>query len=315
MSCLARSTIKAMKLNFTITMLAALMIGVAAFWLISAPRPAFSEADAAAVDRPGNAEHGRLVFAAGNCASCHASPGQPDRLRLGGGLALASPFGTLRVPNISPDRSDGIGSWRTIDLANALLSGVSPAQEHYYPALPYPSFVRMCVEDVRDLMAYLQTLQPVSGRAPPHELPAVFRIRRLLGVWKFLFFDRASFAPAASHDDVWQRGRYLVEGLSHCVECHSSRNLLGGIKPNTRLAGGPDPEGTGFVPNITSARIGDWSEDDIVELLTSGHTRMGKRVGSTMSDVVTNTAMLPPSDRRAIAVYLKSLPPRPTPHP
>jgi len=304
-----------MKLNFTIALLAAVLAGAAAFWMISAPRPAFSEADAAAFDRPGNAEHGRLVFAAGNCASCHASPGQTDRLRLGGGLALASPFGTLRVPNISPDRRDGIGAWHTIDLANALLSGVSPAREHYYPALPYPSYVHMTVEDVRDLMAYLQTLQPVSGRAPPHELPAVFRIRRLLGVWKFLFLDHTPFSSNSPHDDAWQRGRYLVEGLGHCAECHSSRNLLGGIKPNTRLAGGPDPEGTGFIPNITPAQIGDWSEDDIVELLTSGHTRAGNRVGSTMTDVVTNTAMLPPSDRRAIAVYLKALPPRPTPHP
>jgi mono/diheme cytochrome c family protein len=304
----------AMKLNLTIAVLAALTAGAAAFWMISAPQPTFSEADAAALDRPGNAEHGQLVFAAGNCASCHASPGQADRLRLGGGLALASPFGTLRVPNISPHRSDGIGTWRTIDLANALLSGVSPARKHYYPALPYPSYVRMTVEDVRDLMAYLQTLQPVSGRAPPHELPAVFRIRRLLGVWKFLFFDRSQFS-SGPHDDVWQRGRYLVDGLGHCAECHSSRNLLGGIKPDTRLAGGPDPEGTGFIPNITPAQIGDWSEDDIVELLTSGHTRAGNRVGSTMSDVVSNTATLPGSDRRAIAVYLKSLPPRPTPHP
>src|SRR5207237_14746 len=124
--------------------------------------------------------------------------------RLGGGLALASPFGTLRIPNISPDLKDGIGAWRTIDLANALLSGVSPAGEHYYPALPYPSYVRMTIDDVRDLRAYLRTLTPVAGRAPPHELPPAFRIRRLIGVWKFLFFDRAPFAPDASHDEIWQ---------------------------------------------------------------------------------------------------------------
>jgi mono/diheme cytochrome c family protein len=313
MSAFRRSTIKTMKLGLTIIALAAVISGAVLFWLISAPRPAFSEADASGLDRPGDAERGRLVFAAGNCASCHASPGQSDRLRLGGGLALASPFGTLRVPNISPDQHDGIGTWRTVDLANALLSGVSPAHEHYYPALPYPSYVHMTVEDVRDLMAFLQTLPPVAGRAPPHELPAAFRIRRLIGVWKFLFFDRAPLVPA--QDEVWQRGRYLVEGVAHCAECHSSRNLFGGIRPETRLAGGLDPEGTGFVPNITPAEIGNWSEDDIVELLTSGHTRTGNRVGSTMRDVVINTAMLPSSDRRAIAVYLKSLLSRPTPHP
>jgi mono/diheme cytochrome c family protein len=284
-------------------------------WVISAPRPAFSQTDAAMLESGGDAERGRVVFAAGDCASCHASPGQPDRLRLGGGLALASPFGTFRVPNISPDPVDGIGKWRTIDLANALLSGVSPDRAHYYPVLPYPSYVHMDVADVRDLMAYLRTLPKVSGRAPPHELSLPFRIRRLVGVWKFLFLDRGTLPRQAVGDADWQRGRYLVEAVGHCGECHSTRNLMGAIKPEARLAGGPDPEGTGFVPNITPARLGGWSEAEIVELLTTGVTPDHNRIGSTMRDVVTNTAMLPDSDRRAIAVYLKSLPPRPTPKP
>lgn len=285
-----------------------------ALWLVSAPRPAFSEADATGLDRAGDAERGRLVFAAGDCASCHASPGQPDRLRLGGGLALASPFGTLRVPNISSDPVDGIGRWRTVDLANALLSGVSPDRFHYYPALPYPSYVHMNVNDIRDLMAYLRTLPPVHGRAPPHELSFPFTVRRFVGLWKFLFLDRREAYPA-SGDDPLKRGRYLVEAVGHCAECHSTRNAAGAIRESTRFAGGPDPEGTGFVPNITPARIGDWSENDIVELLTSGRTPKGNHVGSTMADVVTNTKMLPESDRRAIAVYLKSVTPKPTPHP
>jgi mono/diheme cytochrome c family protein len=292
----------------------ALVAGVVALWLLSAPWPAFSESDASALEGPGDPERGRLVFAAGDCSSCHASPGQSDRLRLGGGLALASPFGTLRVPNISPDPADGIGTWHTIDLANALLSGVAPDRQHYYPALPYPSYVHMNVDDVRDLMAYLRTLQPVPGRAPPHELSFPFTIRRLVGFWKFLFLDHRN--PIAQPDgDMLARGRYLVEGLGHCAECHSSRNVAGAIRPSTRLAGGPDPEGTGFVPNVTPARLDDWSENDIVELLTSGRTPLGNRVGSTMAGVVTNTAMLPERDRRAIALYLKSVPPRPTPSP
>jgi len=230
-------------------------------------------------------------------------------------MALASPYGTFRIPNISSDQVDGIGSWSTVDLANALIGGVSPNREHYYPILPYPSFAGMSIEDVRDLMAYLRTLPKVTGRPPPHDLFILFRIRRFVGFWKLLFFypDRNEAVP--SSDPVYDRGRYLVETVGHCAECHSSRNIFGAIKPSTRFAGGPDPESVGFVPNITPAHIGHWSESDIVRMLTTGDTPDHGRVGSSMAEVVTNTAMLPESDRLAIARYIKSLPPRRTPSP
>jgi mono/diheme cytochrome c family protein len=289
--------------------------GGAAIWAASAPRPAFSKGAVKSIEQEGDPAKGRLIFAAGDCASCHASPGQPDRLRLGGGMALASPYGTFRVPNISPDPVDGIGAWKTIDLANALLSGVSPAGAHYYPAFPYPSYAKMQAGDIRDLMAYLRTLPAVSGPTPPHDLALPFRIRRFVGLWKILYFDRQPIVSEPDRDDAWNRGRYLAEAVAHCAECHSSRNLFGAIKPETRFAGGTDPQGTGYTPNITPDRIGDWTQGDIAEMLKTGNTPNHGRVGSSMNPVVTNTALLPQSDRDAIAAYIKSLPPRNTPRP
>jgi mono/diheme cytochrome c family protein len=138
-------------------------------------------------------------------------------------------------------------------------------------------------------------------------------MRRLVGFWKLLYFDRAPLPPAALQDATWHRGRYLVEGLGHCAECHSARNTLGAIRQSSRLAGGQDQEGVGYVPNITPYGIGRWSRQDIVEALTTGHTPELRQIGSSMADVVTNTAALPPQDRDAIAFYLLSLPPRQSP--
>jgi mono/diheme cytochrome c family protein len=290
-------------------------VGGAAIWVVAKPRPAVSSDTDPSIGQEGNAERGRLIFAAGDCASCHASPGQPDRLRLGGGLALASPYGTFRPPNISSDPIDGIGAWRTIDLANALLSGVSPAGAHYYPAFPYTSYAKMKIADIKDLMAYLRTLPAVSGRPPPHDLSVIFRIRPIVGLWKILFFDRTPIVAEPGRDAAWNRGRYLAEAVAHCAECHSSRNLMGAIKPDTRFAGGTDPEGTGYIPNITPSRIGDWNERDIAEMFKTGNTPNHGRVGSSMAAVVTNLAMLPQSDRDAIAAFVKSLPSRETPRP
>ena len=303
-----------MKLSLWLILLSFLALAGVAAWVISAPRPAFPDGGDVVLNAPGDALHGRDVFNAGDCSSCHASPGQSDRLRLGGGLALASPVGVFHVPNISADPVDGIGAWRTVDLANALMSGVSPDRRHYFPALPYTSYVHMRSEDVRDLMAYLRTLEPVHGRPPAHELPFPLNIRRAIGFWKLLFFDRSPIKSDAMHDTAWKRGRYLVEGLGHCAECHSTHNLVGAIEASTRFAGGPDIGGVGFVPNITPQRIGHWSAHDIAEMLRTGKTPDLRTVGSSMADVVKDAAELPQADRDAIAVYVKSLPARPTPN-
>lgn len=282
-------------------------------WFLSRPHTPFAPGSIS--EERGDAKRGALVFAAGDCSSCHATPGQPDRFQLGGGLALASPYGTFRPPNISPDPRDGIGSWTATDLANAMIGGVSREGRHYYPAFPYTSYTGMRVEDIADLMAYLRTLPPVSGRPPPHRPTLLFKVRRSIGLWKLLFFRERQFEARLSGDPVYDRGAYLVETVTHCAECHSPRNVLGGIKSESRFAGGEDPSGIGFIPNITPARLGHWSEADIAEVLKSGGTPEHGRVGSSMADVVTNTAMLPQSDRDAIAKYIKSLPARETPHP
>lgn len=281
--------------------------GSGAAWVVSAPRPAFGAADSGMLDN-GDAARGKRVFDAGQCASCHASPSQADRLRLGGGMALASPFGTFYPPNISPHPRDGIGRWRGVDLGNALMAGVSPGGQHYYPALPYPSYAHMQPRDVADLMAYLLTLPPVAGQPPPHDLPFPFGIRRVVGFWKALFLDRTPIEPDPARDPAWNRGRYLVEALSHCGECHTPRNVLGAKKPGAPLAGGPDQEGVGFVPNINQAGLSSWSRADLVTMSATGMTPQLRRVGSSMAEVVTNTASLPDADRDAIAAYVLSIP-------
>ena len=289
----------------------------AAGWIISAPHPVVGAQASPPFDVAGNAERGALIFTAGGCASCHASPGQPDHLKLGGGMELKSPFGSFFVPNISPDNKDGIGTWHAADLANAMLAGVSPGGAHYYPAFPYTSYRAVPLADVNDLFAYLHGLAPVAGAAPAHQLPFPFSVRRAVGLWKALFFTTGPLPDAPDRPAQWQRGRLLVEGLGHCAECHSPRNALGAIVAAQRFAGGPNPDGKGWVPNITQHESGlaKWSEKDIVEVLTTGFTPDFDSVGGSMGDVVKNTAALPLADREAIAVYLKSIPPVQGPQP
>jgi mono/diheme cytochrome c family protein len=280
--------------------------GAGIFWLVTAPVAAVDARQAPALEA-GDAARGEIVFNAGGCASCHASPGQDQRTRLGGGLALKTEFGTFIAPNISPHSRDGIGGWKAADLANAMLRGVSPSGEHYYPAFPYTTYAHAKLEDVRDLMAYLRTLPPVEGKAPAHDLSFPFTIRRGIGLWKALYLDTSPIAQDAVRSEAWNRGHYLVEALGHCAECHSPRNALGAIVTAQRYGGGPDPEGRVFIPNISGKNLGSWSHDDVVEMLETGLTPDDK-VAGPMGEVVKNTAALPKADRDAMAEYLKSLP-------
>ena len=254
-------------------------------------------------------ENGRTMFLVGGCASCHATPDQDDSTRLGGGRELKTDFGTFRVPNISPHLRDGIGGWNEAQFANAMLRGTSPDGHHYYPAFPYPSYQRMRVSDVRDLFAFLRTLPPVDGKPFGHEAPFPFNIRAGIGIWKYLYLDGRSFQPDRSQSETWNRGAYLVEGAGHCAECHSPRDILGGIISSRRYMGGPNPAGEGSVPDVTQDALAKWSEEDFVTLLEFGEMPDGNTVGGDMRLVTRNTAQLLPDDRKAIASYLKTLRP------
>ncbi len=284
-----------------------LVVGVTAFCFLTIP--ATVPANALGAYSP-NLDNGKTTFYAGGCAACHATPNQEDKTRLGGGLGLKSPFGTFFAPNISPDRNDGIGGWSEANFVTAMWKGTSPDGRHYYPAFPYTSYQRMRMDDVRDLFAYLKTLPAVQGRVRDHDLPIHFTIRRTLGGWKFLFLDGQPFKPDPSQSAQWNRGAYLVNAPGHCAECHSPRNILGGIIASQRFTGGPDPEGgDGWVSNITQKGIGEYSERDIERILESGDMPNGDSVGGAMTAVVRNTSQLTPQDRAAIATYVKSLPP------
>ncbi len=288
----------------------ALLVGILSAWVPTA-------AVGAAVE--GNIENGRYLFTAGGCASCHAAPASAkcddpkysDPLKLVGGRCLKSAFGTFYVPNITPDKQSGIGGWSDADFIRAMTEGISPSGKRYYPAFPYASFRHMTRGDLRDLKAFLDTLEPAPSKVPANEVSFPYNIRAGLGVWQWLYLNGGTFVPDPSKSLEINRGAYLVEGPGHCGECHTPRNSLGGPIATKKLSGAPDPEGKGFVPNITPdpSGIGSWTKKDIVYALETGFLPDGDVMGGSMAKVQENTAKLTPTDREAIADYLKSIPP------
>lgn len=262
-------------------------------------------ADEAAVRR------GAYLFAAADCTACHTDV-KNEGAPLAGGRPLATPFGTFYGPNITPDPEYGIGRWSEADFRRALRDGKGLHGENLFPVFPYPSFTGMTDRDIADLYAYLMAQPPVAKPDKPHDVRFPFGWRVLLTGWRWLFFHIGPLQPVAGKSAEWNRGRYLAEAVAHCGECHTPRNFLGALKTGDAYAGNPHgPDGLN-APNITSdpqTGIGDWSIEDIATLLKSGQTPDFDFVGSGMGAVVKGTAQLTDADRRAIAVYIKSLPP------
>ncbi|KAB2882470.1 MAG: cytochrome c [Albidovulum sp.] len=292
--------------RFLAALLVLAVVALGLFWFVTRPAPL--PADALDGLTPDLAK-GEQVFWAGGCAACHAAAEARGeaKLVLAGGQRFPSPFGTFVAPNISNDPAAGIGGWSALDLANAMLRGVSPRGEHYYPVFPYASYTMAALQDIVDLRAYLATLPADATPSAPHEVGFPFSIRRSLGAWKALYLDPA-WVVSGELTPAEARGRYLAEALGHCGECHTPRGPFGGMERARWLAGGPVPGGKGNFPNITPAKL-TWSERDIVEYLTSGFTPEFDSAGGHMALVVENTAHLPESDRAAIAAYLKRVAP------
>ena len=260
---------------------------------------------------------GEAVFRATGGCSCHTDLKNGGK-RLAGGRSLMTPFGAVFSTNITPDKITGIGNWQADDFVSAMRMGVGPEkkqflffQKHYFPVFPYTSFTRIRESDLRALWYYLKTIPPVSAQNKPTEIMPPFGWRINLIVWKWLNFTPEEFKPNPDKPETWNRGAYLVRALAHCEECHSPRNIMGGIKHDKLFMGSKDgPEGES-APNITpdkTAGIGSWGRSDLTWFLKSGQKPDGDFAEGVMSEVITEGYQyLPNPDLEAIAEFIFSL--------
>jgi mono/diheme cytochrome c family protein len=249
------------------------------------------------------AQRGRALAIAGDCVACHTAPGGKP---FAGGLALATPFGVIMTPNITPDDATGIGRWTQAEFSRAMHEGRGRNGSYLYPAFPYPYFTKVTREDTDAIYDYLRTLAPVTNAVNRRTLPFPFSVRELMIGWNSLFFKPSPFVPDPQRSAEFNRGAYLVEGLGHCGACHTPLNAFGANKASQFLQGNRIDDWT--APNITNDQqsgLGKWSVDDIVQYLKNGQTRTTTASGP-MRDVIENsTSKMAEADLKAIAVYLR----------
>jgi len=290
-----------------------LRLGAVALGAIASLLCLTPQAASAAMPVAGNAQRGAYVFAAADCASCHTDAKAKGPM-LAGGAPMVTDFGVFFAPNITPDKTQGIGAWSDDDFHRAMREGKGQHGEYLYPVFPFPSFSGMTDQDIADLWAYLKTVPPSAQPSKPQQAKAPYGIRALLLGWRTLYFHPGPLKPVAGQTAEWNRGRYLSEAVVHCQECHSPRNALGAIDEKNAFAGNPDGPDGQKAPNITSdpKAIGKLTVSDLEDMLKTGITPGGDYLGGGMAQVVDGTGKLTDADRHAIIVYIRSIPPRPS---
>ncbi|HVT52329.1 MAG TPA: c-type cytochrome [Dongiaceae bacterium] len=250
---------------------------------------------------------GEYLARAGDCIACHTAP---EGKLFAGGRAMPTPFGTLYTSNITPDQETGIGKWSADDFYKTMHEGRFPDGGLLYPAMPFGSYTKVTRADSDAIFAYLRSIPPVKQANRAHELSFPYNNRSLILGWRTLFFTEGEYRPDATKSDEWNRGAYLVEGLGHCAMCHTAINALGGSSESEAFEGGLIPMQNWYAPSLTSnkeAGLGDWSIEDISDLLKNGISKRGVVYGP-MAEVTYNSLQyLKPDDIKAMAVYLKSL--------
>ncbi len=254
---------------------------------------------------------GEYLTRAADCVACHTAPGGKQ---YAGGLAFKLPFGTIYAPNITPDKDTGIGAWSDAEFVRSMHHGIGKNGEDLYPAYPYASYALTSNADALAIKTYLFSLAPVRATPPANTLSFPYNQRYVMRFWKLLFVPSQPDQPDTTKTQDVNRGRYLVEALGHCGECHTPRNALYGLDNGRKFAGAVTEGWVAY--NITSdknAGLGGWSDDQIASYLSNGHAdKRGSAAGNMAEAVSYSLRYLTPEDIRSAVAYLRTIAPSDT---
>ncbi|WP_338805498.1 cytochrome c [Pseudomonas chlororaphis] len=287
--------------------------GLLAWYVTRQPASPFEQEQAAAASfDPALVSRGEYVARVSDCVACHSLPGKAP---FAGGLEMATPLGAIHATNVTPDRDAGIGAYSLADFDRAVRQGVAPGGRRLYPAMPYPSYVKLSDDDMRALYAFfMKGVQPASQPNVPSDIPWPLNMRWPIALWNGLFAPTTPYAAKPAEDALWNRGAYIVQGPGHCGSCHTPRGLAFNEKALDE-SGAPFLAGAlldgWYAPSLrqdANSGLGRWSEPEIVQFLKTGRNKHAVVYGSMTEAFNNSTQFMADEDLAAIARYLKSLP-------
>ncbi len=241
---------------------------------------------------PERGEH--LVNAVSSCTACHGD-------NLSGDVVSDDPlFLTIYAPNLTAGEGGAGSAFSDQDFVRAIRHGVDPDGK---PLLFMPAhrFYFMSDEDLRDILAYIRSVEPVDNLVPEPSLGPLGYVFMLLDdtLLPARFIDHAGQRPDPPEPGVTiEYGEYLVS-LGTCADCH-------GPDLNGALSFGPgEPPSANLTPN---GELVDWSAEDFIQTIRTGVNPAGRRLQEPMASAVEIYGLQTDEELAAIFTYLQSLP-------
>jgi mono/diheme cytochrome c family protein len=156
------------------------------------------------------------------CMDCHAErdwslfagPPTPGTEGAGGDIfdhSMGFP-GVFISSNITPA---GVGNWTDGELFRLITTGVKRDGTPIFPVMPYMNYGKMDEEDIKSVIAYIRTLEPVQTNHPASK--ADFPFSMILRTIP----QKAKPTPIPPRTDQLAYGEYLVNAGA-CYDCHTA---------------------------------------------------------------------------------------------
>lgn len=248
---------------------------------------------------PASAVRGaHIARAITKCGDCHGQD-------MGGRLFLdAGPMiGKVYAPNITAGKGSVTAGFSTADWERAIRHGLA-RDGRALKIMPSEDYVWMSDADLGDLLAYIRSLPAVDREIPSTTIGPVGRALLLAGKFPILAAERLPLDgkhPTVETGVTVEYGSYLAN-VGGCTGCHGP-HLSGGRIPGTP----PD------IPpsrNLTPQGIGSWTEADFFRALRTGVRPDGSTINAFMPWMATRH--MTDDEIRALWLYLRSVPPRPS---
>jgi mono/diheme cytochrome c family protein len=275
-----------------------------------APMPAVAASTDTAVVARGH----YVVRTLASCPMCHGDPKLYDRMRAGeevplsGGFAFDIPPGKFYPKNITPDPETGIGTFTDGEVARALRYGVGHDGR---ALLPFMEMQGLSDEDLVAVVSYLRSQPAVHHVVPAHQVNVLGMVVKAT-VLSQPVGPKGTPPKTTPHGTTVENGRYLVEAVSNCWQCHTQRDNRTGAMVGPHLGGATmvddfNPKRTWAPPNLTSdpttGRLARLTEDQFVARVRAGRVIPGSPMPWQQFQNMRE------DDLRAIYRYLKTVPP------